>query len=281
MVANLVEAVDPYLLLNASSQLFGKAPNELGEEEWRQAVELAGKESLLQQKILDSDEAAGIEVDADELAAAVAGIEAGYASRNEFLQDLARNGMNESTLAESLHEGLIVERIMQRLAGQVTVSDDEVEEYYRTHAGRFERDELREARHILITINNQFRENRRRAVRVRLEKIATELQAHPERFADLAMRHSECPTALEGGYLGKLARDKLYPELDRKLFAMREGEISGILESPMGLHLLYCERVYPAGCVPLDEVREVIRERLLEARRGIAQKQWIKGLFRE
>jgi len=275
----MVEAVDPYLLLNAASRLFGKGTADLDAAEWQQAVELAGKESLLQQRILESAEAEGIEPAEDELAAARAGIEAGYESHAAFLEDLISNGMNESTLSMALAEKLRVEAVMQKVADAVQVSDADVQAFYQANTAKFEHPELREARHILITINTQFPENRRKAVRARLKKIAQQLADKPEDFEKLAMKHSECPTALEGGNLGKLPQGKLYAELDRMLFAMREGEMSGIIESPMGMHLLRCERIHPDGTAPLEEAADSIREHLLQARRSSAQKQWIKGLF--
>jgi len=275
----MVEAVDPYLLLNAAVQLFQKAPADLEESQWQQAVELAEKESLLQQKILASEEAAGIDIGDEELTAALASVEERYPGRREFLEDLARNGMNEQTLAESLKASLKVEKSMEKVASVITVGDDEVEAFYREHPEKFEHPELREARHILITINDEFKENRPKAVKARIQKIADELKDNPDAFDDLAMRHSECPTALEGGYLGKLPEGKLYPALDKALFEMAEGEIRSPLKSPIGLHILRCEKIHAAGTAPLAEAENSIRDYLLAPRQRAAQKQWIRGLF--
>jgi len=275
----LVEAVDPYLLLNAAAQLFGRAPAELEEAEWRQAVELAEKEGLLQQKILSSDEAAGIDITDEELTAAMALVEERYPERREFLEELARNGMNERTLAESLKASLKVEKSMAQVAASVTVDDAEVEAFYLENREKFNRPELREARHILITINDDYKENRPQAAKARLAEIADELKKNPEAFADLAMRYSECPTALEGGHLGKLPKGKLYPALDAALFEMSEGEIRSPLKSPMGLHILFCEKIHAAGVAPLAEAESSIRDYLLAPRQSEAQKQWIRALL--
>lgn len=275
----MVEAVDPYLLLNAAVQLFGKASSELDKAQWDEAVALASRESLLQARILESQEAEGIGVRQEELDEALTGLKASYDSHAAFLEDLAANGMNESTLARAVEEKLRVEKIMQKVAEAVTVSDADIEAFYQANPDKFTHNELREAGHILITINNQYPENRRKVARARLKKIAAELEENPESFAGLALKHSECPTALEGGVLGKLPQGKLYAELDCMLFAMGEGELSGIIESPMGMHLLRCGRIHPAGVAPLEEAADSIREHLLQSRRSSAQKQWIKRLF--
>ena len=88
-----------------------------------------------------------------------------------------------------------------------------------------------------------------------------------ERFGELAMRHSECPTAMQEGRLGRIKPGQLYPELDRVAFAMKEGAFSEIIESPMGFHILYCECCHPPHEKGLDEVREQLREHLHENKR--------------
>ncbi len=278
-VNEAIEPVDAYLLLNAAVQLFEKVPADLSEDERQQAAELAGKESLMQAKILDADEAVGITVDDAAIAASMKEIEERYPSHADFLSDLVRNGLNEGTLKASLIRTLKVDAVMEKVAESVVVSDDEVSVFYNDNLTKFEHSELREASHILITINPQFPENRRKAVKSRLKKIAAQLADKPDSFADLAMRHSECPTALEGGFLGKLPKAKLYPELDRQLFAMGEGEISGIVESPVGFHIIRCTKIHEAGTASLEEAEPMIREHLLKQRVQLAQKQWIRNLF--
>ena len=275
----MADTVDAYLLLNASAQLFAKPTSELTDEERQQAIELAAKEQLMQQKILESVEAAGVPIDEAELERAKEEVAGRFPTAEEFIEDLEKNGLSEASLTEALGNALRVEKVMQKVAAAASVSDEEVAAFYNANTEKFDRPELREARHILITINPQYPENRRKVVKERLKKIAAELAEHPESFADLAMRHSECPTALDGGFLGKLPQGKLYAELDEVLFTMAEGEISGMIESPMGMHLLRCDHIHAAGIAPLEEAAPTIREHLLKPRISMAQKQWIKSLF--
>ena len=275
----MVDTVDAYLLLNAAAQLFEKPTSELTDEERQQAIELAGKEQLMQQKILESVEAAAVPVDAAELTKAKEEIAARFPTAEEFIEDLERNGLSEESLTESLGHALRVEKVMEKVASTVSVSDEEITAFYHENREKFDRPELREARHILITINPQYVENSRKAVNARMKKLSAELSKKPDTFADLAMRHSECPTALEGGLLGKLPQGKLYAELDEVLFTMAEGEISGMIESPMGMHILRCDHIHAAGIAPLEEAAPMIREHLLKPRISMAQKQWIKSLF--
>jgi len=104
----------------------------------------------------------------------------------------------------------------------------------------------------LVTLNDDLPDNTRPVAQSRIEAIAARLARDPKRFEEQAMKHSECPSALQGGLLGEVPRGQLYPELDAALFLMQEGEVSAILESPMGLHLLRCESITPAAVLTLE-----------------------------
>ena len=112
----------------------------------------------------------------------------------------------------------------------------------------------------------------------RMERLAEKLSGRTNRFADFARRHSECPTAMEGGKLGEVKQGQLYPELDRALFQMAEGEISPIIETGIGFHILLCERIKPGKPIPLSKVEARIREILEQNRRRNCQKAWIARL---
>ena len=94
----------------------------------------------------------------------------------------------------------------------------------------------------------------------------------------LAEAHSECPTALEQGLLGEVARGKLYPELEAVLFTLQEGHFGGPVETRLGFHLIFCERIHPAQAPPFTKVRDAIRTRLVERSRRDCQQAWLAGL---
>ena len=142
--------------------------------------------------------------------------------------------------------------------------------------------ERRTARHLLITVNDDFAENRRDLARARIEQLAEQMQGpaggRAQRFESLARQHSECPTALEGGRLGEVVPGQLYPALDAALFALGSGEIGGPVESELGFHLLLCERIQPGRSIPFTQARPQIRALLEERGRRNCQKAWIGGL---
>ena len=80
-----------------------------------------------------------------------------------------------------------------------------------------------------------------------MQEINAKLQKKPYKFAELALKHSECPTALQGGVLGIVPRGKLYPELDAVLFSIKAGEVSEIVESEIGFHLRFVQANTKSG----------------------------------
>jgi nitrogen fixation protein NifM len=168
---------------------------------------------------------------------------------------------------------------MQKVAANsAAVNELDVRLFYEMHRDRFEVPERRLARHILITVNPNFPENTPVAARARMRELVEKLDRRSNRFASFAKRYSECPTALEGGLLGEVSRGQLYPELDALLFRLREQQISPIVESEMGLHILLCERIRPGRRVPLSQAAPRIREILQERQRRNCQKAWLAGL---
>ena len=100
---------------------------------------------------------------------------------------------------------------MERVAARhIQVDEIDLRLYYELHRGCFTSPERRTARHILITLNDRFEENRRDRVLARMQRLRERLGGRPSavarHFPDLARRHSECPTALEGGRLGEVRR---------------------------------------------------------------------------
>jgi nitrogen fixation protein NifM len=163
-------------------------------------------------------------------------------------------------------EALIMLEAIDAIGSQAQISDTDVEIFYHLHQQRMRRPETRVLRHILITLNDAYFENRLPQVQARINEIRNTLIAGTERFAELALKHSECPTSLNGGLLGTVRRGQLYPELEPAAFALQTGELSAIAASPMGLHLLRCDSIEPASELSLAEASPSIRRHLMMMR---------------
>ncbi len=264
-----------YLELKLSWELFQKGPETLSDPERSRVSEVARKQDSLEQRILASDAAAQVIVPAATLATRLDEIRSRYQNGDDMAHDLERIGLNEAELEKAVERDLRVEAVLEKVAAAVpAVSAVDAEIYYRLHPDAFDRPEARRLRHILITFNNTGEKAKAQKT---LETLRCTVK-NGEKFGEAALRHSQCPTAMEGGQLGIVKRNQLYAELEPAAFALREGEISPLLESPIGLHIVYCDEILPDGILPFSEVCERIIERLSDKRRRDAQRDWIKQL---
>ena len=273
-----------YHLLRAATERFQCNIPALSPEQRTEVERQAAKTLALESLVLGADEAGDVVIPAAQLDASFNAVAGRYTDADEMAADLARNGLDADGLRRALRRELIFDAVMQRVgAGHAPIDDQDEQLFYELHRERFAAPERRSARHILVTINADYAENTREAALARIEGIAGELRNGaaddlPERFASAARRHSECPTALEDGRLGDAVRGQLYRELDAALFALEAGAMSGIVESPVGLHLILCEAIKPARTPAFEQARPRIREALEQRRRRETQRAWLARL---
>lgn len=276
------DGVYRYHLLRTASERFQCDLAALDADQVATVESQASRTFDLESRVVSSCEALDVVITEQRLATAVQALQSRYPDRDAFEADLARNGLDEHSLCRALRRELTFDAVMQRIGAYATpVTEVEEQLFYTLHPERFITPEQRAARHILITINDDFAENRREASWARMETIAATLkQQGIGRFGELARTHSECPTAMQDGRLGTLTRGHLFPSLDEALFRLTPGQISGILESDLGFHLLLCERVDPERSISFEEARDHIRALLQRRRQRDAQKEWISSLQR-
>jgi peptidyl-prolyl cis-trans isomerase C len=269
-----------YLMLRTAMRLYDKMPRDLGDEEIKGLRKQVFKEFELQNLVLASEEARDVIVPQSMVENSIEDIRKRYKDEEEFLQDLDDNGLTQSGFREALLRELKVDTTLERVGSRsIDISEMDVMIYYHMHKDRFVQEEARTARHILITINPDFPENTRDAALSKIKTLRERLSKKPKRFSEQALKHSECPTAMNGGLLGRVPRGELYPELEAALFDMKEGKVSEVIESELGFHLLYCETIHPSGPVSLKEATPKISKHLQDRARRMCQKAWITQLY--
>jgi len=269
-----------YLILRAALNDYQQSPVHLGASQLAKVEAQARYQYDLQVRILASPEAQETVVSSSQLERAAAEVRKYYSTDQEFHQDLSDNGMDYTSFRQALYHQVQADIILQLVGDKAsTISDLDAKIYYYMHLDQFQQPEIRIARQILIAINPQHPESTRRAARKRLFSIATRLRRKPQSFAEQAKKHSECHlTAPHGGLMGQVMRGQLNPQLEESLFSMQEKQISKIIETPSGFHLLFCEKIYPASPMPFEEAQLHILEKLQQRRRQIYQNNWLKQL---
>jgi peptidyl-prolyl cis-trans isomerase D len=130
---------------------------------------------------------------------------------------------------------------------------------------------MREASHILITVDKAAGDGAKEKARALAEQISGELKKDPSRFAELAKKHSQDPgSAAKGGALGSFPRGSMVKAFDDAVFSMKAGEISAPVESEYGYHVIRVTGVTPAQMRSFEQARPEIEKELAKAVAGRA-----------
>ncbi|MDX8410983.1 MAG: SurA N-terminal domain-containing protein [Mariprofundaceae bacterium] len=140
------------------------------------------------------------------------------------------------------------------ISRDIQVDEDEIVAAYENQRAGLTTPEQRRARHILVRLAQFADETAKKAAHEKIEAAQARIEAG-EDFAELAKQVSEDVTAADGGDLGFFARGSMVPTFEAAVFAMQEGEVSDVVESPFGLHLIQLVEIRAEKAKPLEEMR--------------------------
>jgi peptidyl-prolyl cis-trans isomerase D len=151
------------------------------------------------------------------------------------------------------------------------VSADDVRKYYEQNAARFGQPEQRQASHILLSYKPNASDADKAKVRAKAEDVLAQVRKSPGSFAALAKKYSEDPgSAAKGGDLGYFSRGMMVPQFEDAAFRLKSNEISGLVESEFGLHIIKVTGIKAGKQRALQEVRAEIERDL--KRQGAARR---------
>jgi peptidyl-prolyl cis-trans isomerase D len=161
---------------------------------------------------------------------------------------------------------------LDALMPQVKVSEAEVKSWYEGHLDRYKLPEERRASHILILTNGEVSKEKAKA---KADEVLSEVQKAPGKFADLAKKYSQDPgSAQKGGDLGFFGRGMMVKPFEDAVFSLKDGEMSALVESDFGFHIIKVTGVRAEKQRPLDDVRAEIEG---ELKRQAATRQFAEA----
>jgi len=278
-ISRQLEPALAFNLVKFSLQIFEKELNELTIEEYLEVYLQASNELILYQKILQSEAACGVVIPDAFIGMAYDRFRAEHGGEDYFPRHLQKNKLKPVDYLTSLGNELKVEAVLARVAFHAgPVGQEEIEAYYKSHQLDFALSEQRSARHILFSTEHYCSHVPEAVLPRRISSLHARLQRNPQTFCQEALCHSDCVTASCGGYLGWVSPGELCSALDQALFQMKAGEISPVIQTAQGFHILYCEAVHATG---IAEVHCRIRQILTQKKRTQACRAWLMALFLE
>ena len=145
----------------------------------------------------------------------------------------------------------------------ITVSEDEVKAFYKTNADKYQNQQQREASHILIAASKNAAPAEKAKAKAKTEDILSQIKKNPKQFEELATKYSQDPeSAKKGGDLGAFGRGMMVKPFDDAVFSMKVNEISGIVESDFGYHIIKLTKVIGEGG-GFDAIKPQIKAELI------------------
>lgn len=269
-----------YQLIKLAWSNYQNAPEALDPEALEKVEQQAKVAEKIMTAVLASAEAQNEEVLDQEVEFIFEQLKEQFDSEESFDLSLEQQELSKQELKQAIYQDLLCEKTIDTQS-QIyqAATEQEALDYYHKNRERFMRPERRKVSHILITINDEYAENRRAQAESRINGIRKQVLNTIDKFSELAAKYSECPTSLNEGLIGNVSRGQLYPELDEVLFTMQPQTISSVVESEIGLHLLLCHEIFPAGEMSQADAVKEISKQLNEHRKKKCEKKWLSSLL--
>jgi peptidyl-prolyl cis-trans isomerase C len=186
-------------------------------------------------------------------------VKAGQAT-GTFEETLAQSGLTIELYTDYVRRRLTVQNLVVGHYGDtMTVSEKDIDDFYAGNPDKFTTEETVRARHILFKVGADAGEEEKKEARKKAEEVLKKAQAG-EDFAELAKAHSQGPSGPRGGDLGSFGRGKMVPAFEEAAFSLKPGEVSGIVETRFGYHIIKVEERSAGDTVSRAEAADQIRE---------------------
>lgn len=184
-----------------------------------------------------------------------------FGTSDAFQAFLERAGTTEADLKNQLVDSLLLDRVEQRVDERLEISPDKLRAYYETRTQHFEQPEEVRVAQILVQVPSGATDAEREEARARAASALKQIRDGAD-FATVAGRVSDGPARSRGGDLGFLPRGRLMPGVDEAAFALKPGQVSDVLESRFGFHVIRVIDHRPQRTLTFEEARPAIERRM-------------------
>ena len=189
-----------------------------------------------------------------------------------YKKALDAQGITEVQFRKELEKGAKVNKLVeQACAGVADPTEDEVAKFYEAHKAEFVVPHQVLCQHILVKGSDDAALDKIKAIRERIVSGGAD-------FAEEAKKNSDCPSGQEGGSLGWFGRGMMVPEFDKVAFEMKKGEISGVVTTQFGYHIIYKADEKGGGQLTLVDVHDQIKDLMRHENRGRAMDAFVAEL---
>jgi peptidyl-prolyl cis-trans isomerase C len=186
--------------------------------------------------------------------------------------------ISEKEIRSQIQRGLAINQLLDTNVRQkITVTAEESNNFYKSNPNFFEQPEQVKASHILIKVAPDDEESKKIQARKKIEAVQKKVR-QGEDFGSLAKANSEGPTAQRSGDLGYFSRGQMVKPFEDAAFALNVGEVSEIVETQFGYHLIKVTDKKPARTIPYKEVQPMVEQHLKNEKEKTEIQNYIENL---
>lgn len=239
-------------------------------------------ESLIQKTVLlNAAEEAGIEADTANVDEEIAKIRERFPSEEQYEAALESQGFTDESLRKEVADDLTINALLdQEVLDTIEIPEDEIVSFFEQNAQYFVIPESVTASHILIQVAEDASDEEKSAARKKIDEILEELEAGAD-FAETAKEKSEGPSGPDGGDLGSFGRGQMVAPFETAAFALEPGELSDVVETQFGYHIIFVRDKQEGRSQPLSEVRDDITDFLKQSEGEPLLAEYIDGLVED
>jgi len=255
------------------------APPNLPDEQMKQ-VHTAVMDALVGTELAyQKSQAEGIKISQKEIDDAVAESKKNFADETKWEENMKAQGIDKVSFLQSVNRNLAINKLIQtNVFDKITVTDADAKAYYDQHPQEMQKPEEIRASHILVRLPQGTTDDQKKVAKARIDEAAKKAKAG-EDFAALAKTYSQDPgSAEQGGDLGFFAKGKMVPAFDAAAFALKVGQISDVIETQFGYHVIKVTDRHDAKTAGYDEIGERLKSFLKQRQARTTVQAYLKGL---
>jgi peptidyl-prolyl cis-trans isomerase C len=262
------------LIKNMEVRANQPVPAERRDAIFRQALDQLVTYTVLSQET----RARKVVISDDEVDNSIKQMRSQFGTEDEFKKALDARGMTLDKLKSDTRIDLSINKMVEsEVSTQAAPSDIECREFYDKNPEKFKQDEAVRASHILFRVDENADAATKKKAMDQAQAILKEARSGAD-FAELAKKHSADGSAQQGGDLNFFTRGQMVPPFDQAAFSMKPGEISDIVTTQFGYHIIKVTDRRAASTVPFEQVSARIKEFLAEQQKQKKADDFIQSL---
>lgn len=251
-------------------------------EEKMEKIKAKAMKNLVDLELRAQDaEAKGIKIPSSEFDVDYNKMLAKFKTKKALKAAYQDSGFTDKSFKRMIERKLLADKIrLAEVDGAVTITQEKVKSHYTANVARYSKPEEFRASHIMVKVDPSLSSEEKLALKTKAENLLKRIKAG-EKFEEIAINESDDLSKIKGGDLGYFHAGQTQPEFDAALFKLKVGEISDVVETLYGFHIIHLTERRAPRVIPFDEIQDRIKKDLVDTEKKQLLENWMDKLYKK